>query len=55
MFNSVRVLCFEGCGESEVVLSESEGTFGVDADQYVDDMSCVWKTQVDPNKVSTFV
>ena len=52
------MLCLEACRKSGVVLSESEGTFGVDADQYdkyVDDMSCVWKIQVDPNKVSTFV
>ena len=51
----VRVLCLEGCGGSAAVLNGSEGTFGVDAAQYVNNMRCRWKIQVETTKVGKFV
>ena len=48
-------LCLEGCGRHAAVLSGSEGTFGVDAAQYINNMRCRWKIQVETTNVGKFV
>ncbi|KAI0223467.1 Ovochymase-1 [Lamellibrachia satsuma] len=44
-------IAVRGCNGRPAVLGGSDGTFGIDAAQYVNNMRCFWKIQVEPTQI----
>ena len=42
---------FAACRGSPAELTEGEGTFGINASQYENNMRCGWTIMIDPSKV----
>ena len=51
MLHLIAVFHAKGCSGRPAVLGGSDGKFGIDAAQYVNNMRCDWKIQVEPTKV----
>jgi len=46
------ILYFAACPDSPAILTGTQGTFGINATQFVNNMHCSWKINVDAGMVS---